>query len=377
MPLMRSAVLAALVLVGSAGACYAITEADIRRIVAAEIDAALTAATRDAGAAVAVRANGQTFFFNFGWADRARKAPVTPDSLFNLGSVSKVFDTTLLSLAVMRGEVALDDPVAKYIPKLRGAGGISAVTLGQLATFTSGFTLPQDHPPWPPAHYTWRKFVRELKAWKRDPSFEPGKHYVYSHAGFLLLHVALERRFGTSYSALLNERLLRRLGLSATALPRRGKNSVALPQSMPQGRAVQGYAGDGKPIGRPGNVQGYYHWPGTAQMFSSARDLAKFLTLQLGELPSDPALRDAIALSHRGVATIRDGVLQAQAWEVHHGAETVIGKNGGLNNASSFIELAPAKGNGVVVLMNRGDLNLWDAGYAILHRLSETEARRP
>ena len=83
MPLVGSAVLAALVTVGSAAACYAITEADIRRIVAAEIDAALTAAdaAADAGAAVAVRANGQTFFFNFGWADRARKKPVTPDSL--------------------------------------------------------------------------------------------------------------------------------------------------------------------------------------------------------------------------------------------------------------------------------------------------------
>ena len=136
---------------------------------------------------------------------------------------------------------------------------------------------------------------------------------------------------------------------------------------------MEGYAGDGKPIGRPGNVQGYYHWPGAEQNVSSARDLAGYLALQLGELPNDPVLREAIELSHRGVASIREGVLQAQAWEVHHGAEKVIGKNGGLNNASSFIGLAPSKRNGVVVLMNRGEVNLWDAGYSILLRLSEAE----
>ncbi len=59
------------------------------------------------------------------------------------------------------------------------------------------------------------------------------------------------------------------------------------------------------------------------------------------------------------------------------GAQVSYRDRGGLNNASSFIGLASAKGNGVVVLMNRGDLNLWDAGYAILLRLSEAEARRP
>lgn len=340
----------------------------MRQVVAAEI-AQLLPGT-DAGAAVALRVQGRTLLLNFGMADQAGGRPVTSDSLFNLASVGKVFDTALLSLAITAGELSLDDPVARYVPELRGSD-IGEATLGELATFTSGFSLPQDHPPWPRAHFTWPRFVQRLKAWKRDPEFARGRQYVYSHAGFLLLHAAMERRFGIGYAALLEQRLLRRLGLWSTALAPRGPNSVArLPPPLRR-RAVQGYDGGGKPIGKPGNVQGYYRWLGTEQMFSSARDMAVFLAAQLGELPHDPQLRQALELAQRPVAPMRPGVMQAQAWEVHHDA--IVGKNGGLNNASSYIGMIPRRQLGVVILMNRGDLNLWDAGYAILTRLSELQ----
>ena len=65
------------------------------------------------GVAVAVRMDGKTSFFNYGMADNAQNRPVTPDSIFNLGSVGKVFATTLLAQAVKQGELSLDDPVSK------------------------------------------------------------------------------------------------------------------------------------------------------------------------------------------------------------------------------------------------------------------------
>src|SRR5882724_5329240 len=61
--------------------------------------------------AVALRIEGQTLFFNYGWADRANKRPITTDTLFNLASLRKVFETTLLAQAVGNGELRLDDPV--------------------------------------------------------------------------------------------------------------------------------------------------------------------------------------------------------------------------------------------------------------------------
>src|SRR4051794_26381185 len=72
-----------------------------------------------AGAAVGVRVNSRTLLFNFGWANHASRHGITSDSLFNLGSVGKVFDATLLSLLAHRGEVSLDDSVAKYIHELQ------------------------------------------------------------------------------------------------------------------------------------------------------------------------------------------------------------------------------------------------------------------
>src|SRR5262245_7011757 len=62
------------------------------------------------GFAVALRIEGQTLFFNYGWADRANKRPITTDTLFNLASLRKVFETTLLAQAVGNGELRLDDP---------------------------------------------------------------------------------------------------------------------------------------------------------------------------------------------------------------------------------------------------------------------------
>jgi beta-lactamase class C len=59
-----------------------------------------------------------------------------------------VFEATLLAQAVRNGHLRLDDPVAKYVVELQQGGDIRQVTLGQLATHTSGLLLPQDHPPW-------------------------------------------------------------------------------------------------------------------------------------------------------------------------------------------------------------------------------------
>ena len=89
------------------------------------------------GVAVALRIEGRSLFFNYGWADRANKRPITPDTLFNLASLRKVFEATLLAQAVLKGELGLDDPVAKYVVELQQGGDIRQVTLGQLSSTRS------------------------------------------------------------------------------------------------------------------------------------------------------------------------------------------------------------------------------------------------
>src|SRR5438128_3499998 len=173
------------------------------------------------GVAVAMRIEGRTLFFNYGWADRASKRPITSDTLFNLASLRKVFEATLLAQAVRNGELTLEEPVAKYVTELARDNDVGRVTFGHLATHTSGLLLPQDHPPWPDWGYTLPEFIRTLNEWGGDFDHEPGGQHIYTHAGFILLQLALERALGAPIDQLIEGRILRRLGMESTSLPRR------------------------------------------------------------------------------------------------------------------------------------------------------------
>jgi beta-lactamase class C len=376
MPLATIALIIALT-AGSALAGSPVADSSVEKIVAREF---ASWPKEPGGAAAAVRIAGRMLFFNTGMADQATKRPITSDSLFNLASLGKVFDATLVARAIREGELKLDDPVEKYVTELQQGGDIRRVTLGQLATHTSGLLLPQDHPPWPTEGYTLPEFIRVLAAWKADQRHQPGRQHIYTHAGFMLLHLALERRFQSPIGDLIDARVLKPLGMTDTTLPLGDENGRARLAPRFLERAVQGYSEEGETIAAPGDVQGYYHWPGTAQMYSSARDMARFLAANLGELPVDPRVQAAMLLAQRGIFPMSRLVTQALAWEVDRGPPLIVEKNGGLNNATAYIGMMPAEKLGVVILSNRGSNN---AGARIGRRimlrllaLSSIEAQR-
>src|SRR5262249_57740344 len=101
------------------------------------------------------------------------------------------------------------------------------------------------------------------------------------------------------------------------------------------GRVGEGYGEEGEPSGAPGSQESYYHWPGTGQMYSSARDMAVFLAANLGELPVERSLREAMRLAQQDVWTIGPRDRQALAWEVLVGdAPTITEKDGGPHKAT-------------------------------------------
>jgi beta-lactamase class C len=106
--------------------------------------------------------------------------------------------------------------------------------------------IPQTYEPWHRGKYTLPDFIRFLKSWKADENHEPGKQDQYSNTGFIVLRLALERRFKIPFTALMEQRLTQRLAMNATVLP---------PPPALLSRAVQGYDSDGKPIGSPGEEQ--------------------------------------------------------------------------------------------------------------------------
>jgi beta-lactamase class C len=346
-------------------------ERELERAVARHVRS-IVPADGGGGVAVALRIGGRTLFFNYGWADRAANRPITSDTLFNLASLRKVFETTLLAQAVHNGELRLDEPVAKYVTELVQESDIGRVTLGHLATHTSGLLLPQDHPPWPDWGYTLPEFIRTLNQWKADKP--PGTQHTYTHAGYILLQLALERRYGTSIDEMIEQRILRPLGMTSTMLPW-GDDSPREHLSR-RHLAVQGYTDDGTPVGEPGSQQSYYHWPGTGQMYSSPRDMAVFLAANLGELPVERSLREAMALAQQGIVTIGPHIRQGLAWEISD-APTIVDKYGGLHNASAYIGMMPRRKLGIVILGNRGNQYPNEVGRRIMLDLAAPRRPRP
>ena len=363
-----SALILALMAVPTA-VCQAQTDAEVQRIVTRHVKALLYP-DGAAGAAVAMRIDGRTLFFNYGSADLENQRPATSDLLFNLGSLRKVFEATVLAQAVQSGTLSLDDRVADYVAELRQGGDIRRVTIGQLATHTSGLLLPQDHPPWPDWGYSLSEFLRTMNEWPADTDHQLGGQHIYTHAGFVLLALALERRLGTPVGELIKRRILRPLDMDSTVVPR-GDTPRGQLSPEQRRRAVQGYSEDGERIGEPGDQQGYYHWPGTGQMYSSARDMAVFLAANMGERPIERPLQDAMELAQRGVFRISPHNVQALAWEISNGEEpTIIEKYGGLNNAASYIGMMPSRRLGIVILTNRGNQYPNEVGRAIMLELA-------
>jgi beta-lactamase class C len=349
------------------------SDAEVGEIVSRHVQPMLIPA---GGMAVAVHIDGRTLFYNFGMADAAKKQPITSDSLFNLASVGKVFSSTLLAQAVERGELKLDDPVAKYVTELQRGGDIKRVTLGALASHTSGLhRVPQQYEPWHRGQYSLPDFIRYLNSWQADEGHQPGRQDIYSNTGFVLLPLALQRRFDTPIAKLMNDRLLAPLGMTSTvmAVPKPNARGQLAPEF--RRRAVQGYNRDGNPVGEPGNIQGIFNWPGTGQMFSSARDMAIFLAANLGALPNNRGLQQAMALAQQGVFTVRPRFTQALAWQVvRNGELTIVDKNGGLNNTSTYIGMIPQQKLGIVILSNCGGEPATRIGRQIMLALARSSA---
>jgi beta-lactamase class C len=175
--------------------------------------------------------------------------------------------------------------------------------------------------------------------------------------------LALERALDAPIRQLLEERVFQPLGLATSVIPERGRVPL---------HAVQGYGEDGRLVGVPGDQQSYYDFPGTGQMYSSARDLAAFLEANMGESHVPAELLGAMQQAQSPAFVIGPHLAQGLAWEVDDsGGTTVVDKNGGLNNASAYMGMIPARRLGIVVLCNRGGIDVAQAGRRALRRLSQ------
>jgi CubicO group peptidase (beta-lactamase class C family) len=186
--------------------------------VAARIDRLLSEAypSAEPGAAVLVsRAGAVILERGYGLADTARAEPVTPATRFRLASVTKAFTGTAILALAERGDLALDDPVTKFLPAFPSSG--RTITLRHLLSHTAGLADYLDRPDsmaWAAREHTVEELVGEIGS--RPPSFGPGQKIAYCNSNYVLLGAIVEKITGRTFAQFVEASLFAPLGMKST-----------------------------------------------------------------------------------------------------------------------------------------------------------------
>lgn len=351
----------------------------------AAVDAAVVPLLKEhdiPGMAVAIAIDGQKYYFNYGKASRESGRPVTENTLFELGSLSKTFTATLAAYAQATGALSLSDTASAHLPALRGSA-FDNISLLELGTYTAG-GLPLQFPD---TVTDTDKMIAWYRSWK--PAYPSGAYRLYSNPSIGLFGLLAARSMGQPYKDLAERMLFPKLGLPDT--------HIEVPQRK-AARYAYGYSRNNAPTRvSPGMLD--------AQAYgvkSSAADMIRFLQLNMDASALEPPLREAIGATHVGYFQA-GAVTQGLGWERYaypvaldrlvagnspdsalnaieaarldpplaSRANALFNKTGSTNGFGAYAVFVPEKGIGIVMLANRNYPNAAriKAAYRILTAL--------
>ncbi len=313
------------------------------------------------GVSLAVVYKGQSYLFQFGWADRELKNPVTSSTIFAIGSITKVFTSTALAIEVLAHKTTLNAPLINYLPINKQRVQIGRITLLELATHTS--SLPRSLPPFKNKKEQPASVRQFLSRW--TPSYPIGTRYAYSNLGFGLLGEAVANVAGMGYEQTIAQFITTPLQMDSTF--------AAIPPSLAS-RYAQGYLPTGARIQRPPPIQPHPYkpsfLPGGGALRSTNRDMLKFLEANLG-LSGPAYLLQAMQLAQQGFFKVNQRLTLGLGWQRFQSAHgLILDKNGGVPGFSSYIGFKPEQKIGVVILANKSKTQITSIGRLLLKQLS-------
>jgi serine-type D-Ala-D-Ala carboxypeptidase/endopeptidase len=291
-----------------------------------------------------LEADGSTRVASYGEAGPGAE-PLTSRSVFEIGSITKVFTGTLLADMVARGEVSLGDPVVEYLPKgvTMPARAGREISLVDLATHRSGLPrLPDNLVPRdmsnPYADYTFALMYEFLS--EHELRRDIGSEFEYSNLGVGLLGHVLARHAETDYETLVRERVFEPLGMSMSTITLSGDQRAL----MVRGHDAQG------------TVTSLWDIPtmsGAGAIRSNMDDMLVFLAKNVGTPSTD--VERSMRAAHETREVMNSDMDIGLNWITRRVDEDkIIWHNGGTGGFRSFIGFDPDREIGVVVLANSG-----------------------
>lgn len=289
---------------------------------------------------VGIYKGGETQVISYGEIEKGSGQAPNGETIYEIGSASKVFTGVLLADMIERGRVKLDDPMQMYLPEVAKMQITNSthITFEHLATHTSGLpVLPDNLQPadWmnPYADYTFKQIFAFLKDHK--PRRAPGE-YEYSNFGMGLLGVLLASREKVSYEKLLIDRIAKPCGMNDTCVKLSHEQRQRL--APPYDAALQ-----------PAKNWDIPTLAGAGAIRSTTDDMLKFIAANLAH--DDKPLTKALHLAHEKRHTMPDGQAIGLAWHIHPDGLTRW-HNGMTGGYASWMAVVPSRNLGVVVLSN-------------------------
>jgi CubicO group peptidase (beta-lactamase class C family) len=301
------------------------------------------------GAQIALALGDEFVWAEAGLANTDLGTPVTPDTLFQIGSTTKVYTAMLLMQLVDQGLLDIDRPVAAYLPDVRLAAGETwpSITPRQLMSMTSGL----DNGPYTDTGRgddCVRRYVDLLA--DIPPTFAPGSAYGYSNASTVVSGLLVESLTGQCWDEALRDRVLQPADLV---------ESVSLFEELPYHRLAVGKLPGDSTVVRPWCL-GRGSGPAGSSLATSARDLVRFGRLFLRRGLAADGTR---VLSESAVATMQSAQVDvparvfADGWcvgpyrKVWDGVE-VFGHSGTTHNGSSTLLWIPERAIAIATVVN-------------------------